>query len=39
VLGNGTFVLTMPPGEPHPDERVVVRDAQGVILETIKPTR
>lgn len=39
VLGNGTFVLTMPPGEPNPDGRVVVRDAQGVVLETITPTR
>ena len=39
VLGNGTFVLAMPKGEPNPDGRVVVRDAQGVVLETIKPTR
>lgn len=39
VLGNGTFVLAMPPGEPNPERRVVVRDAQGVVLETITPTR
>jgi hypothetical protein len=39
VIGNGTFVLAAPLNVPHPDGRVVVRDAKGVILETIKPTR
>lgn len=36
VLGNGTFVLAAPLNE---DGRVVIRDAEGAILETITPTR
>jgi hypothetical protein len=36
VLGNGTFVLAAPLNE---DGRVVIRDAKGTVLETIKPTR
>lgn len=36
VLGNGTFVLAAPLNE---DGRVVIRDAGGAILETIRPTR
>lgn len=36
-MGNGTFVLAAPLIDHHPDARVVVRDANGVTLETIKP--
>ncbi|MFI6095209.1 hypothetical protein ACIA8G_06650 [Lentzea sp. NPDC051213] len=39
ALGNGTFVLAGPLNEPHPEGRVVVRDAAGAVLETITPTR
>jgi hypothetical protein len=37
-LGNGTFVLAAPLIDRHPDARVVVRDAAGTVLETIKPS-
>ncbi len=37
LLGNGTFVLAAPLIDRHPDGRVVVRDADGAVLETIKP--
>jgi hypothetical protein len=36
-IANGTFVLAAPLIERHPDARVVVRDAGGVVLETITP--
>ncbi|MGW6928544.1 hypothetical protein ACWGE0_00685 [Lentzea sp. NPDC054927] len=36
-LANGTFVLVAPLIDRHPDARVVVRDAAGTVLETIKP--
>jgi hypothetical protein len=36
-VGNGTFVLAAPLIDRHPDSRVVVRDAAGTVLETIKP--
>ncbi|MET8758456.1 hypothetical protein [Lentzea sp. NPDC004782] len=36
-LANGTFVLAAPMVDHHPDARVVVRDASGAVLETIKP--
>ncbi len=36
-LANGTFVLAAPLIDRHPDARVVVRDAAGVVLETITP--
>lgn len=36
-IGNGTFVLVAPLIDRHPDARVVVRDAAGTVLETIKP--
>jgi hypothetical protein len=36
-LANGTFVLAAPLIDRHPDARVVVRDAAGTVLETIKP--
>ncbi|MEU0884892.1 hypothetical protein ABZ345_40405 [Lentzea sp. NPDC005914] len=36
-LGNGTFVLSAPFIDRHPDARVVVRDAAGTVLETLKP--
>lgn len=36
-IGNGTFVLAAPLIDRHPDSRVVVRDAAGTVLETIKP--
>ncbi|MFS8102790.1 hypothetical protein LFM09_37250 [Lentzea alba] len=39
TMSNGTFVLTGRLNEPHPEGRVIVRDAQGAVLETIKPTR
>ncbi|MET9626896.1 hypothetical protein ABZX92_05480 [Lentzea sp. NPDC006480] len=36
-LGHGTFVLAAPLIDRHPDARVIVRDAEGTILETITP--
>ncbi|MFD4636661.1 hypothetical protein ACFWN2_05060 [Lentzea sp. NPDC058436] len=36
-IGSGTFVLAAPLIDRHPDARVVVRDAAGAVLETIKP--
>lgn len=36
-LGNGAFVLAAPLIDRHPGARVVVRDAAGTVLETIKP--
>ncbi|KOV89915.1 hypothetical protein [Nocardia sp. NRRL S-836] len=36
-VGNGTFVLAAPLIDRHPDARVVVRDAAGAVLETVKP--
>jgi len=36
-LANGTFVLVAPLIDRNPDARVVVRDASGAVLETIKP--
>ncbi|MCG8927510.1 hypothetical protein [Lentzea sp. CC55] len=36
-IGGGTFVLAAPLIDRHPDSRVVVRDAKGAVLETIKP--
>ncbi|GAB2837006.1 hypothetical protein [Lentzea nigeriaca] len=36
-ISNGTFVLAAPFIDRHPDARVVVRDATGKVLETIKP--
>ncbi|MFD5829569.1 hypothetical protein [Lentzea sp. NPDC060358] len=36
-LSGGTFVLTAPLIDRHPGARVVVRDAAGEVLETIKP--
>jgi hypothetical protein len=36
-IGNGTFVLAAPFIDRHQDARVVVRDAGGAVLETIKP--
>jgi hypothetical protein len=36
-LVNGTFVLAAPLIDRHPDARVVVRDAAGTVLETVKP--
>ncbi|MEV6235840.1 hypothetical protein [Lentzea sp. NPDC051838] len=37
MIGNGTFVLAAPLIDRHPDSRVVVRDGDGAVLETIKP--
>ncbi|ANZ40675.1 hypothetical protein BBK82_36435 [Lentzea guizhouensis] len=39
VIGNGTFVLAAPFTDDQVEGRVVVRDAQGAVLETITPTR
>ncbi|WP_086664327.1 hypothetical protein [Lentzea kentuckyensis] len=36
-IANGTFVLVAPLIDRHPESRVVVRDAAGTVLETIKP--
>jgi hypothetical protein len=36
-IGGGTFVLAAPLIDRHPEARVVVRDATGNVLETIKP--
>lgn len=36
-IGDGTFVLAAPLIDRHPESRVVVRDAEGTVLETIKP--
>lgn len=37
TIGDGTFVLAAKLLDRHPDARVVVRDADGKVLETIKP--
>ncbi|WP_394619164.1 hypothetical protein JNUCC0626_08720 [Lentzea sp. JNUCC 0626] len=39
VIGNGTFVLAAPFVENRPGAQVVVRNAQGVVMETITPKR
>lgn len=39
AMSNTTFVLAAQLNDPHPDGRVIVRDAEGKVLETIKPTR
>ncbi|SER06052.1 hypothetical protein SAMN05216188_107241 [Lentzea xinjiangensis] len=36
-IADGTFVLAAPLIDRHPEARVVVRDAAGAVLETIKP--
>ena len=36
-IGSGTFVLVAPLIDRHPESRVVVRDAAGNVLESIKP--
>ncbi|MET9226056.1 hypothetical protein [Lentzea sp. NPDC003310] len=39
VIGNGTFVLAAPFDEARPGAQVVVRNAAGLVLETITPAR